>query len=165
MQIRDYSGGKAEARIIGRITHQDDGCMAAPAGFFERVAHQGRTDALALVLAVDGKRPEQQRGAGGSRQHVPQAQRTDETPLAVQRGEGEAFGRQPALAQAFGGLAAACLAEGAVEQALARRDISSGFGPDRDHVQSHPVIPAQGAGNQRVMLVPRPQAGGDGGVR
>ena len=46
------------------------------------------------------------------------------TRRAVGGDEGEPFGRQAAVAQALGGLAAArCVAEGLVEQRLARFDV------------------------------------------
>ena len=120
MEVRHQAVREAEARIVGRIAHQDDGGMAAQLRLGQACAHQCRADALALRLAVDRERPEQQRRAGGTRDHVPQADGADEPALRVHRGEGEAFRRQAAFAQALGGLAAARLAEGTVEQALAR---------------------------------------------
>jgi hypothetical protein len=76
------------------------------------VAHQGRADALALRRAVDGKRPKQQRRSGGACHHVPQADGAQQGAILVDSAEGEAFRGTASLAQAFGCLAAARLAEG-----------------------------------------------------
>ena len=100
--------------------------------------------------AVGLRRP----GPVGERIEHPVAPDDDRVALRVERGEGEAFRGKTALADALGGLAAARLAEGAVEQALARSDIGSGLGADLDHVESLPVIPAVRAGNQRVVWSP-----------
>ncbi len=124
---------EAEALVIGRIANQDDGLVAARACLGNGLAHQRRADTLALRLAVHGEGAQQQGRAGGTRQHVPQAQRADELAFAVERGEGEAFRRNAAFAQALGGLAAALLAEGLVEQALAGGNIGSDFRADGDH--------------------------------
>jgi hypothetical protein len=66
------------------------------------------------------------------------------------------------FAQALGGLAAARLAEGPVEQALAGGNVGRDFVTDHDHVEQTFLSSRRTrAGNQRVVGPPA-TAGGDG---
>ena len=59
--------------------------MALDAGLVQRPLHQRRADALALMLAVDGDRPQQQCGACRTGDHIPQADGADQPALVHRR--------------------------------------------------------------------------------
>lgn len=69
-------------------------------------------------------------------------------------GQRKACGRQPALAQALARLGGAALAEAAVEQRLAGRNIRSDFLADRDH----DAPPAGAPANPQAFPAPRASA-------
>ena len=116
--------------------------MAEPARYAQRVAHQGGADAAVAAVGGDRHRAQQQGRLAVAARDVPEPGGADHA-LAVGGDEGEAFGRQTALAQPLGGLARPQVAEGLVEQRLARRGIGRSFATNGDHVRSFPARCAQ----------------------
>jgi len=127
---------KAEAIVVFRIADQDDGAIAELARGLDRAAHHRTAEPAAAAILRHRDRAEQQRllaqGLFNAAGNVPQPRGADDA-LALGRDERQAFGRQAVFAQPFRGLAIAVLAEGLVEQCLARVDVGKPFVADLDH--------------------------------
>jgi len=129
---------EAEAAVIGRIADQDDRGMAAPARRGDCVPHQGRSDASIAAVGRHRDRPQQQCRVAGATGDVPQPRGADHA-FAVGGDKSEALGRQAAFAQSLRGLPVPGVAEGLVEQRLARFDVGVPFLPQGDHGRSFPA--------------------------
>ena len=91
-----------------------DRAMAEPAGLRYRVADQCRADAAVAAVCRDRHRAQQQSGLAAGADDVPQPGRADDA-FAIDGGQAQSIGRQPAVAQPLRGLAAPFAAECLVE--------------------------------------------------
>ena len=128
---------EAEALVIFRIADQQHRAVAAALRLGDRRAHQRTADALALMVAIDGERAEQQGRHGiavgiHARLDIPQAHGADDMAVRIAGDEREALGRHAAAADLFRRLLEAGLAHDAVEQTLARHDVAGIFPVDRE---------------------------------
>ena len=53
-------GREAEAAVVGRVTHQDNGAMAEPTRLGDRAAHQSAADSAVTTVGGDGEGAEQE---------------------------------------------------------------------------------------------------------
>ncbi len=126
--------------------------MAVTARHLDGTAHQRGADAAALLGRVDRERPKQQ-GCLAAGLDVPEPDGADHA-AALDRDEGQALGRQPAIPQLGRRLAVPLIAIGAVEQRFARCLVNRPFLSDRDHVRSRASGRRRALGAPPVVAIP-----------
>jgi hypothetical protein len=126
--------------------------MAAPAGCGERMVHERRADAAIAAIRSDRHWSEQQRRLTGAAHDTPETGGANDA-LPVGRDKSEPFGWRSAVPQALRTLAPAVIAEGFVEERLARCDIGGTFFPDRYHLSLLPPRRATKRALRGALLV------------
>src|SRR5262249_31744302 len=114
---------EAKAVVIGRVADENDRAVAPPTGGSKRMAHERAADAAVAAIFSDGHRSEKQSGRAGAAHDLPGAN----DPPAIHRAEREVIGRPLPVTQALRAFAPAAIAEGLVEQRLARPGVRRSF--------------------------------------
>ena len=117
-QGRRLFNRESETAIIGRVAHKDHRALAAGCG--KRMTYERAANTAAAAFVRNGHGSQKQSRLTGAAHDVPETGGAY-NPLAVCRYEGEVVGRPLPISQALRTFQPAALAEGLVEQRLARR--------------------------------------------